>query len=1085
MPHAPLQFKILGQVSPILAWTEGENGSRLPSTWTTERVQFQRRERGWFSRELPTYSYDNVKDIVQGTREEHRSTREPTTLPFPEDRRFPRLSPPADYDLMKAFRELHRHFFVWNGTELCIKEGRMEELHELAIRLPAGHIVRQAHARAIAEGVMTFEEALELPELITLLPSNSFGLRSVVRKGLSESHLHLTGVISAEESWADNLLRPLSSRGIQGESLEERRLLLLNLFAGRLLALAVWLSLVEPEEDFSIRPRRLLALLDRVYFARSIHEEHQACGELDRALRRAVYGHRTKDRRFERHREELSYLKSGMETRRIRNVFDKFWQAALINRRIPESYHFLMRWMAPTAFRLGQLKKDQIAAESLEDLKQRYRFVHQLHLSAHLRLIRLSREGTAEKNLAKNGDWRESDPRRFFLHEALFRYLVCRTHHWQSATQQGRTTGLLHFKEYFGSKQRKLSEINRNQQAELTMDRLKEWRGLRVLEGRVSPPMKPYELMPWIRAYTRLKDQRIQKFGLVVHFKKEDEEIEDRGFSSFIDSPVPRLRWGRRRRLIRDEALRLYRLLQRPTPINPFVVGIDACNLELATPPEVFAPVFRFLRELPISLTGKSSQYSPFFELEPSIRRLLERRRIGMSYHVGEDFRHLLSGLRAICEVVDFLKPNPGDRLGHGTALALHPTDWLNHNGFQAVLPKLEWLDTLVWVHHFLGPGDEVVGRLEIEDRIQRYSWDIYSGALRSHYDPMSIKPRRDDDDDAQKFVEETRKGLLDWDWSPLALWDAWTLRQLDPYSVDFKKLLRGRLELKNPQGFCDEDRRWRIIQEKIIRQVEGTIGSRNACLLLGLYWMSPDVRREGEKVVVVDMQEQEEDWLELCRRVEEKMKKKIHEKELVVEVNPSSNRIIGPMDRYGQHHVFHLTLDENRRLKQGVRVSVNTDNPAVCHTTLAHEHYLLGEILMREMPEAEVVEWLEWLRQNGQDYNFVRRLRTADEDPDMKKLVTRLRSDRPSVLEERSRKGKLKAFWEWNRETALRDRGYSREAIESDQGLLRRLVALEDQLRGWQARELEEDRLPDLLKRIREARKTLEEVRRKVVVEH
>lgn len=1083
MPAPTLPFKILGQISPILAWTEGENGSRLPSTWTTQRVPYQQRERGWFSQELPTYSYDNISDIVNGAREEHQRTRQPSKLPFPEDHRSPSLSPPAGYNLLKAFRELHRHFFVWNGTELCIKEGRMEELHELAIRLPAGHIVRQAHARAIAEGVLDFEEALELPELVTVLPTNSFGLRSVARKGLSESHLHLTGVISAEESWADNLLRPLSSRGIQGDSLEERRLLLLNLFAGRLLALAVWLSLVEPEERFSIRPRRFLRLLDAIYFARSAHEEYVESIKLERAMRLAVYGHPTQARRAERRKERYELESSGFKNRELETKFVNFWKAALINRSIPAEYQFLVRWMAPTIFGLQRLKEGQAADIFLGDLRQRYRFVHQLHLAAHLRLIRLHAESSAEKTARGDNDWLPEDDKRYFLHEALFRYLVCRTHHWQMATQQGRTTGLRHFKEYFGSRQRDLSEVSKAQYAELTFERLQKWRGLRVLEGRVSPPKGPEDLMPWIRAYTRLEDRRIEKFGIVVHFKKEDEELEERGFSKNIKSPVPRLRWGRRRRLIRGEAMRLYRLLRRPTPVTPFVVGIDACNLELSTPPEVFAPVFRFLRELPIALVGGGKQYSPYFELEPAIRKLVEKRRIGMTYHVGEDFRHLLSGLRAICEVTQFLNPNPGDRLGHGTALALDPTDWLSHNGFQAILPKLEWLDTLVWVHHFLGPGDDVVGRLNIEDRIQRYSWDVYSGALRADYDPMGIetidgdsKEEKGNRDEAQQF----RKGLLDWDWSPLALWDSWRLRQIDPYSIDFSELLRGNLEMKPPRGFCDEERRWRAVQEKVIRQVEVGVGSRNAYLLLALYWISPEVRREGEKTVVVDMKAQEEDWLELCRRVEDRMKALIHQKELVVEVNPSSNRIIGPMERYGQHHVYHLTLDENRKLNREVRVSVNTDNPAVCHTTLAHEYYLLGEILMREMPEAEVVEWLEWLRQNGEEYNFARRFRTERDDPNMEQLVTELRRVRPTVLEERTRKGKLEAFWKWNRETALRDRGFARRAIESDAGggILRRFVALEGQLHEWQSKGYDEDRIPDLAAQIREAQKQLDELR-------
>lgn len=1057
MSFSPLPFEVLGQVGPVLAWAEGDDGSRLPPTWTTESVPFKQRERSWLLRELPTYSYDNVQEIVDGARS-WRGTK-PAALPFERaPSRRPSLSPPPNYDLLQAFRDLNYHFFVWNGTELCIRESRIVELHELAIRLPVGHIVRHGHARAVSEGVVRFDEALELPELVTLLPSNSFGLRSVVRQGLSESHLHLKGVISAEEIWADNLLKGLSARAIRAPTQAERRLLVLNFFAGRLLALAVWASLVEADDELSLEPRRLLHLLDRIYFARSVHDEHWATEALLQAIQHSVYGEPDEDPWHpEASEPEMHHAgdRPGGGTGREPRTESRE-RRALINQPMPHrgQYEFLLRWMAPTAFHLRASQRgDLLPGSTPESLRDRYRFVHQLHLAAHLRLVQLTPKKPEGKEEKEEREKRPPDPRRHFLHEALFRYIVCRTHHWQSATQQGRTTGLRYFREYYGSRQRRPSDLTKLQYSELVFDRLRQWRGLRVLEGRVSPPKQPQDLVPWLLAYARPEDRRIRKFGLVVHFKKEDESTEEKSFSSDIPPPVPRLRWGRRRRLIRDEGMRLYRLLRQPTPVAPFVVGIDACNLELSTPPEAFAPVFRFLRDLPITLSGGQRSFSPYLGLEPEIRRLAERRRLGMTYHVGEDFRHLLSGLRAICEVVDFLAPNPGDRLGHGTALALHPKDWLEHNGYQAVLPKLEWLDTLVWVHHFLGPGDDVVGELMIEDQIQRRSWEIYGGALARGYDPLNLKRRESEDDGQEKRGRLHRRELLDWNWSPLTLWDAWTLRQLDPYSVDLRELLAGELEMRPLGGFCEEDRRWHQIQGWVMEGIRKQIGSRNAYLLLALYWLSPEVRKKGGEIIVVDMQEHRSLWLELCRRVEERMKQLIHERELVVEVNPSSNRIIGPMEHYGQHHVFHLTLDEDRRLARQVRVSVNTDNPAVCNTSLAHEYYLLGVILIGEgIPEAEVVNWLEWLRSNGEEYNFVRRLKAPDEDPDMRRLVEWLRRIRPTVREAITRQKKLDAFWSWLRETRLRSLGFTPEAIDADPGALERLVALEHQLREWRS---------------------------------
>ena len=1099
MSGFPLSFKVLGQVSPLLAWAEGEEGSRLPSTWSSEIRPFRERERSWLLDELPTYSLDNVDDIVRGIRTRHTDGGpRPARMPRLAIENRPRLDPPEDYDLLEVFRVLNQYFFIWNGTEPCVREGRMEELHELGIRLPLGHIVRHGHAREISEGVLAFEEALRQPELVTLLPSNSFGMRSVVRKGLSESHLHLKGVTSAEETWTNNLLGPLSAGSIQGDTPEERRLLVLNLLAGKLLAIAVWTSFARPQDPLDFAPEEMLELLDRIYFARNSHEERAATTLLEQKIRQAVVGGRPQpddytrgplekrvfEKRLKRKVDEemsrdeykqLDGAKRDVLKERIEREFRRALDEDLRRRRggqkkalahldVPEEFRFLMRWISPSVFQVQRnLRTGRLAGNLPETLEQRTEFVHRLHLAAQLRLVELTarRKEDLHRDLeeiltskpAKEDEWRP-DPRRYFLHRALFRYLVCRTHHWQLATQQGKTTGLRHFRTYFGSRHRKPSTLNELEYANLVFQRLRKWRGLRVLEGRVSPPRSPHELVPWVLAHARPKKCRIKKFGLVVHFIKEDEHREEHSLTSRIGSPIPHLRWGRRRRRIRSEAMGLYRMLRQPTPVVPFVVGIDAANLELSTPPEVFAPVFRFLRELPITLLGSERPFSPYTRLEDTIRRLAERRRLGMTYHVGEDFRHLLSGLRAICEVVEFLAPQPGDRLGHGTALALDPKDWLEHNGYQAAVPRLEWLDTLVWVHHFLGPGDEVVGELAIEDTIQRLSWEIYSNAIGNQYDPLQLdrgrfgwrgRERRRSSDSLLP-----NRGLLDWDWSPLTLWDAWNLRQLDPYSVDLETLLFGELQLFPCRQFAEEVHRWHSVQERVLRSVKKKIGSRNAMLLLALYWLSPVVRSKGAEVMMVDMKEQKHLWLELCRRVEERMKEQVHEKELVVEVNPSANRIIGPMSHYGQHHVFHLTLDKEHKLKRQVRVSVNTDNPAVCNTTLAHEHYLLGEILMgRGVPEPEVVKWLDWLRENGNEYNFLKRQPDAD-DPNKARLLDWLRSIRPGVREARTREDKLEAYWNWHRRTRLRRMGFSAKQIGRDPALLERIGRLEAALENF-----------------------------------
>jgi len=347
-------------------------------------------------------------------------------------------------------------------------------------------------------------------------------------------------------------------------------------------------------------------------------------------------------------------------------------------------------------------------------------------------------------------------------------------------------------------------------------------------------------------------------------------------------------------------------------------------------------------------------------------------------------------------EAIEFLHAQPGDRLGHGIALGLSPKVWAEQTGYQALVPKQEWLDTLVWVHHLLGPGNDLVGRMALEDKIQRLAWEVY------------VIGRR----------QGQRRFGTTWaeDLSPLTLYDCWRLRQLDPWCLDVKELQEGRFVGRDGWSPSPVRRRWAQVQRLVRQEVHKEVGAPNAYRLLSLYWFDNAVRRKGRELELIDMQEEKAHWIELCNQVQARMQQEVRERQLVIEVNPSVNRMIGPMEKLEQHHAFSLTLDEKGHLKRDVRVTVNTDNPAVFNTSLAHEYYLLGEVLIRRgVPEAEVVNWLEWLRDNGTEYSFVRQLPSAD-DPEMKKLLDAIRRTRPRVRSVKGREAKFEVFWRQQR---------------------------------------------------------------------
>jgi hypothetical protein len=542
----------------------------------------------------------------------------------------------------------------------------------------------------------------------------------------------------------------------------------------------------------------------------------------------------------------------------------------------------------------------------------------------------------------------------------FIRYIIYHTHHWQKGTQHGKTTGLRNFQLFFGAQQRRFLEEGSADWEGLAVEQLSEASPLRLVEGRLSPPSTTAsDFMPWVLAFAnQAKKQELDKFGIVVHFRKMHFERWQR---KGVYRDILNLRYGKIQRLTRAEAFKLFRLLSAPGLVVPFIVGIDAANLELSTPPEVFAPAFRFLREFPIELRQLSTTKAVFGKYR-EVADLVKDRRLGMTYHVGEEFRHLLSGLRAIHEVIEFLKPVPGDRLGHAIALGLDPEVWAAQVGYQAVIPVQEWLDTLVWVHSFLGAGHDLIGELALEDNIQRYSKLIYGGS------ELGKKPSE-----------------FDQGWAPTTLYDSWRLRQIDPYSLEKSHLEDNKFRIRL-LGESLQHKRWADIQNRVLSEMDKFIGTEAAYHLVKLYWYCPRVRRVGSQITTIDMTADKKLWLKVCREVQEKLQSIVREKQLVVEVNPSSNRVVGPMSKLADHPIFRLTLDERHNLSRESRVTINTDDPGIFSTSLAHEFYLLGEILVNHgVSEAKVEEWLDWLRKNGEDYSFLNTL------PDVKDTGMRI----------------------------------------------------------------------------------------------
>jgi hypothetical protein len=192
---------------------------------------------------------------------------------------------------------------------------------------------------------------------------------------------------------------------------------------------------------------------------------------------------------------------------------------------------------------------------------------------------------------------------------------------------------------------------------------------------------------------------------LVAHFiKKKDKE-------KLSDLPSLKIRHRKLRIVNWQKARALAYVLENDWRAKKYITGVDAAANELEAPPEVFAPVYRYLRKKGVS---------------------------HFTYHAGEDFHHLAGGLRAIYEAVEFLDLHPGDRLGHATAAGIHPDLWLQHLGQNFVISRGEWLDDLIFVLHILAkyPESSLNKKLAgIRAEVDRHAQEVYQKhyAIYSH----------------------------------------------------------------------------------------------------------------------------------------------------------------------------------------------------------------------------------------------------------------------------------------------------------------------------------------------------------------
>lgn len=423
------------------------------------------------------------------------------------------------------------------------------------------------------------------------------------------------------------------------------------------------------------------------------------------------------------------------------------------------------------------------------------------------------------------------------------------------------------------------------------------------------------------------EDYCIPTRGIVYHFIKMDSLDNVSGYCCWRNQDEIKVRYSNHWLILRQRMTNTARVIEElragVPKLNEYVVGIDAASDENAMEPWMFAPAYREMRSRfntkpVIAAPGVSSGN---YELLQNV---------GLTYHVGEDFRHIVSGLRHIDEVIEELHYKPGDRLGHALTLGIDIEKWVRDHEVVPI-PLQEHMENMLWIWGMcVNQGLDLPVQLEVlEAKIMEYAERIY-------YEPQGITVRM--------------------------LYQAYKAK----FSVSHRKIL-----------------------ENLKRAGIGTDGSRavhcrygdSECGLNQMPWTWEKLlstvycsvyEEKYSQIALVPIAQKE---AEVYREIQEALLKKVEQRGIYVETNPTSNLTIGEFFDFREHPIFRMNSGSGGKESHHVLVTVNSDDPAVFNTNVENElAYIYYAAEYSGYAKEEILQWLDKIRQNGMDESFIRK---------------------------------------------------------------------------------------------------------------
>lgn len=356
-----------------------------------------------------------------------------------------------------------------------------------------------------------------------------------------------------------------------------------------------------------------------------------------------------------------------------------------------------------------------------------------------------------------------------------------------------------------------------------------------------------------------------------------------------------------------EEAYKLAQDARHLRMTHRIPVAIDAANSELNMPPEVFAPAYRL------------------FEQESNISH--------KTYHCGEDFLHLISGIRAVYEAVTFLDLRNGNRIGHGISVGIHPEEWLESMPGRLIMTRREWLLDMILVWKLLHECNPAAAA-KAESEALRVAGLIFAS-----------NPKQTTPEGLQYNSIHTLSNFFE-------------MRQFVPAHV------HKWMENKLPVDSFQESEHRLLIE---LRNRHGSLPAK-----LYRYWNNNRECRLAQEESI----EVKSDFLSVQEllQLQQRVQHLIAERDVVIETLPVSNLRIGQIRHIQEHHVLRWLKVKDYAVEgdADMNICMGSDDPGIFATDIKNEYYHLYMLLRNAGLSAhEAIEKLKRVNDAGRTFAF------------------------------------------------------------------------------------------------------------------